>query len=482
VVNFNGRDNRMKNISNLDNTSDLQQVKIEWDESLLAKYNISGPRYTSYPTALEFSDDYKASDYLTCLQELPEEKSLSLYIHIPFCQNICYYCACNKIITKDKSRAEKYIENLIKEIRLISANIGSNKLRQIHWGGGTPTYLSVDQIRSIMEVIRESFEVPKDDSTEISIEIDPRAIAVEDIKYLAELGFNRMSMGVQDFDLIVQKAVNRVQSYELTRDMILEARRYGFKSINLDLIYGLPFQNKKTFAKTLKQVLEISPDRISVFNYAHLPHRFKPQRRISSEKLPSAVEKLSIFQYIIETLQDSGYLYIGMDHFAKPDDELAIAQKEGCLHRNFQGYTTHEEYELIGVGVSSIGSINGHYHQNVRDTDSYYDALNNDEIPSWRGIQVNQDDLLRKRVIFDLICHFKLDKDDIAQQFKVDFDQYFAQEIEMLAPFEEDGLVEITKQAITVSNKGRLLIRNICMVFDAYLNELQTLNSFSKVI
>jgi len=472
----------MKNTDSIDKISGLQQAKIEWNESLLAKYNISGPRYTSYPTALEFSDDYKSSDYLTCLQELPEDKSLSLYIHIPFCQNICYYCACNKIITKDKSRAEKYIENLIKEIRLVSANIGNNKLRQIHWGGGTPTYLSIEQITQIMQAIRDCFTVPNEDSTEISIEIDPRAIPIEDIKHLAELGFNRMSMGVQDFDVIVQKAVNRVQSFEMTRDMIVEARKYGFKSINLDLIYGLPFQTKQTFTKTLKQVMDISPDRISVFNYAHLPHRFKPQRRISSDKLPSAVEKLSIFQYITESLQENGYVYIGMDHFAKPDDELAIAQKEGCLHRNFQGYTTHEEYELIGVGVSSIGSINGHYHQNVRDTDSYYSALSKNEIPSWRGAKVNDDDLIRKRVIFDLICHFRLDMDKVAGDFSIDFAQYFSQELDMLLPFIEDELIEVSEHEIKVTNKGRLLIRNICMVFDAYLNELHTINSFSKVI
>jgi oxygen-independent coproporphyrinogen-3 oxidase len=460
----------------------MQQIKLEWDESLLAKYNISGPRYTSYPTALEFTEAYQSSDYLTCLNELPADKSLSLYIHIPFCQNICYYCACNKIITKHKSKAEQYVDNLIKEIRLVAAEVGDNKLRQIHWGGGTPTYLSIEQISAIMSAIRESFEVPDEDSTEISIEIDPRAIPLEDIKHLAELGFNRMSMGVQDFDSKVQKAVNRVQSFEMTKDMIDEARKYGFKSINLDLIYGLPFQTKQTFEQTLKLVMEISPDRVSVFNYAHLPHRFKPQRRISSEGLPSAVEKLSIFQYIIENLQENGYLYIGMDHFAKPDDELAIAQKEGCLHRNFQGYTTHEEYELIGVGVSSIGSINGHYHQNVRDVDSYYAVLDNNQLPSWRGVKVNDDDMLRKRVIFDLICHFELDMAKVDRDFAINFEQYFATELNMLIPFIDDGLVTIAGRKIEITNKGRLLIRNICMVFDAYLNELHTINSFSKVI
>ncbi|MEP1740287.1 MAG: oxygen-independent coproporphyrinogen III oxidase [Kangiellaceae bacterium] len=460
----------------------MEQVKLEWDEALLAKYNISGPRYTSYPTALEFTEDFSSKDYLGCLSSLSEDKSLSLYIHIPFCQNICYYCACNKIITKDRSKAEKYVDYLIKEIQMIAANLEGNKLRQIHWGGGTPTYLSIQQIAKIMAAIRESFDVPNDPSTEISIEIDPRALAIEDIKPLSNLGFNRMSMGVQDFNPIVQKAVNRIQSFEMTRDMIEEARKFGFKSINLDLIYGLPFQNKSTFQKTLEQVIEISPDRISVFNYAHLPHRFKSQRRIDGDKLPNPVEKLSIFQFIIEKLQDSGYLYIGMDHFAKPSDELAIAQKNGELHRNFQGYTTHEEYQLIGVGVSSIGSIDGHYHQNVRDVDSYYAALDNEHLPSWRGVSVNLDDLIRKAVIFELICHFELNIAKLEQTYAIDFNDYFKSEIGMLAPFVEDGLVEFSDEYIKVTSRGRLLIRNICMVFDAYLNELHVINSFSKVI
>lgn len=456
--------------------------KLEWDEQLLAKYNISGPRYTSYPTALEFNDDYTEKDYITCLKALPDNKSLSLYIHVPFCQNICYYCACNKIITKDKSRAEKYVSYLLQEISLVAENIGENALRQIHWGGGTPTYLSVQQISRIMAHIRECFEVPADETTEISIEIDPRALAIEDIKRLAALGFNRMSMGVQDFDLAVQKAVNRIQSFEMTRDMIEEARKYGFKSINLDLIYGLPLQTKQSFERTLEQVMQISPDRISVFNYAHLPHRFKPQRRIEDNKLPSAVEKMAIFQYIIENLQENGYLYIGMDHFAKPDDELAIAQRDGCLHRNFQGYTTHEEYELIGVGVSSIGSVNSQYHQNVRDIDSYYKALESHKLPIWRGVTVSKDDLLRKRVIFDLICHFELSIDSIENDYSIDFNSYFSNELEMLAPFVADGLVKITAHDIQVTSRGRLLIRNICMLFDAYMNELHMINSFSKVI
>ncbi len=460
----------------------MQQTKLEWDNSLLEKYNISGPRYTSYPTALEFTDSYKTKDYLTCLQSLSEEQSLSLYIHIPFCQNICYYCACNKIITKQKDKANEYVKNLIKEIKLVSTNIGKNKLRQIHWGGGTPTYLSIEQISQIMNAIRTSFDVPNDPSTEIAIEIDPRALEIDDIKRLAELGFNRMSMGVQDFDLRVQQAINRVQSFEMTKEMIEEARKYGFKSINLDLIYGLPLQNKQTFEKTLQQVLEIDPDRISVFNYAHLPHRFKPQRRINSKDLPTAEEKLSIFQYIIEFLQDRGYIYIGMDHFAKPNDELAIAQKENHLHRNFQGYTTHEEYQLIGVGVSSIGSINGHYHQNVRDIESYYEALNEDKIPSWRGVKVDKDDLIRRRVIFKLLCHFECNMKDIEEEFSIKFEDYFDSELEMLQVFIDDKLLKIADRKIKITNKGRLLLRNICMIFDSYLNELHKVNSFSKVI
>lgn len=460
----------------------MKPSRLEWDEEVLKKYNVSGPRYTSYPTALEFSDDYKLDDYVTCLESVSPEKSLSLYIHIPFCQNICYYCACNKVITKDYAKSDRYVTNLIKEIKLVGSKIKAKTLRQIHWGGGTPTFLTMEQITAIMNAIRESFVVPDEVSTEISIEVDPRALKIEDIKTLAALGFNRMSMGVQDFDINVQKSINRVQSFEMTRDMVVEARKYGFESINLDLIYGLPLQTKNTFEDTLEKVIEISPDRISVFNYAHLPHRFKPQRRINAAQLPAPSVKLEIFEYIVEKLQNDGYLYIGMDHFAKPDDELAVAQLNDCLHRNFQGYTTHEEYELIGVGVSSIGSLNGQYHQNVRDLEPYYEALDNDQLPSWRGVGTTFDDKVRKKVIFDLICHFETKKADVENKFDIVFDDYFAKELRLLADFMSDGLVKVSDESIQVTNKGRLLIRNICMMFDAYLNELQITTSYSKVI
>ncbi|PHS19183.1 MAG: oxygen-independent coproporphyrinogen III oxidase [Kangiella sp.] len=474
----------------IERTPKNRREKIELDSvelcpDILDKYNISGPRYTSYPTALEFNQDYTADDYSASLRELPDGKSLSLYIHIPFCQHICYYCACNKIITKHRSKSEQYVEYLIKEIELVAEkmpNRKQNPLRQIHWGGGTPTYLSIEQITQIMQQVRLCFYVPDEASTEISIEVDPRAIAIEDVKKLADLGFNRMSIGVQDFDDKVQKAVNRVQSFELTRDTLLEARLHGFKSINLDLIYGLPFQTPQTFNATIKKVIDISPDRISVFNYAHLPHRFKPQRRISGDDLPSASEKLAIFQAIIKQLQANGYLYIGMDHFAKPTDELAIAQQEGKLHRNFQGYTTHEEYDLIGIGVSSIGSIDGHYHQNLKVVESYYNAIDKNEIPTWRGTGVGNDDRVRKAVIFALICHFELDILSIELEFNIVFKQYFQTELVALEPFVDDELIAVNDEKIEVNSKGRLLIRNICMVFDAYMNELHLLNSFSKVI
>lgn len=460
----------------------MQSVKLEWDEELLKKYDISGPRYTSYPTALEFSEDYQVEDYITCLENLDERDSLSLYIHIPFCQNICYYCACNKIITKDRSKSERYVENLIKEINLVADHAHAKTLRQIHWGGGTPTYLTMQQITSIMAVIRKRFDVPEEDSTEISIEIDPRALAIEDVKTLAELGFNRLSMGVQDFDVKVQRAINRVQSYEMTRDMLLEARNYGFESINLDLIYGLPYQSLDSFQETLKKVVKISPDRISVFNYAHLPHRFKPQRRINDADLPKPVEKLAIFEYIVRVLQDNGYIYIGMDHFAKPNDELAIAQEKGELHRNFQGYTTRQEYQLIGVGVSSIGSLGNQYHQNVRDVNQYYQALAQEQLPSWRGVGMSTDDKIRKAVIFGLICHFEISKKAIEDEFGINFDLYFAKELSLLNQFKADQLLTVDKYSIKITPRGRLLIRNICMMFDAYLNELHVIQGFSKVI
>jgi len=458
------------------------EQKLKWEPALLQKYNISGPRYTSYPTALEFSEDYTEADYRQSLRMLEKDKSLSLYIHIPFCQNICYYCACNKIVTKDRSRAEKYIEYLLKEIDMVSSLLNGQKLRQIHWGGGTPTYLSMQQIDTIMRRIRERFDVPEEESTEISIEVDPRAVAIEDIGKLAQMGFNRMSFGVQDFDEKVQRSVNRIQPYEMTKNMVNEARRHGFKSINLDLIYGLPYQNRDSFRETLRKVITISPDRISVFNYAHLPHRFKPQRRIDGNLLPDPSEKLAIFGYIIDELTEAGYDYIGMDHFAKPDDELAIAQNNHCLHRNFQGYTTHEEYELIGVGVSSIGSLNGQYNQNVRDVESYYELIDQDKLPTWRGVGMTTDDRIRKSVIFELICHFRVRFADIEQKHNIQFKDYFKREFDLLTPFLKDRLIEMDDEEIRVTNRGRLLIRNICMTFDAYLNELAEIKGFSKVI
>ena len=460
---------------------------IRWEPELLQKYNVAGPRYTSYPTALAFNDDYDSQDYVRCLESVEDDKILSLYIHIPFCQNICYYCACNKVISKNKALAEPYVESLVKEIALVARRLKARKLGQLHWGGGTPTYLNMAQFSRIMEAVERHFDVlstAKGDelTTEISIEIDPRALAIEDISQLAKLGFNRLSLGVQDFDEAVQKSINRIQSFELTRDMTSAARTHGFESINFDLIYGLPLQSTSSFESTLEQVIEISPDRISVFNYAHLPHRFKPQRRINTADIPQPEEKLQIFEYIMERLQRAGYLYIGMDHFAKPDDELALAQVENRLHRNFQGYATHEEYQLIGLGVSAIGNLNNQYHQNVRDLESYYKALSQNELPTWRGMSMSFDDCVRKHVIFSLICHFEVTIAEVEAKFNINFNAYFERELLLLAPFTDDHLVVTSQNRISVTPRGRLLIRNICMAFDGYLNELSTVESYSKVI
>lgn len=460
----------------------MKTAEIPWDEDILSKYNVSGPRYTSYPTALEFSDDHKLSDYIRCLNLIPEENALSLYLHIPFCENICYYCACNKIITKDKHKLNKYVDYLIKEIRLIAKQTGSKTLRQIHWGGGTPTYLSMQQIASIMATIRECFEVHTEPPAEISIEVDPRSLPIEDVKKLAVLGFNRMSLGVQDFDEQVQRTINRVQSFEMVNELVIEARLQGFTSINLDLIYGLPYQTLDTIKATFDQVIKISPDRISIFNYAHLPSRFKAQGLINSLSMPGLVQKLKIFEYIINRLLNSDFISIGMDHFAKADDELAIAQKNNRLHRNFQGYTTHKEYDLIGVGVSSIGSIGNQYHQNVRDLKSYYSILDKDEIPSWRGINLTADDELRKAVIFELICHFKLSKKAFESAHDINFDHYFKKELTQLNEFIEDGLVKDSSEYLLITHQGRLLVRNICMVFDAYIKQKDELKNFSRII
>jgi len=456
---------------------------IIFDLDLIKRYDKSGPRYTSYPTAVQFHDGFGEAEYRAWAARSNESGNpLSLYFHIPFCDTVCYYCGCNKVVTKDRTRASPYLERLHKEIALQGALFDKSRtVDQLHWGGGTPTFISHEEMRELMRITGEHFTLRDDDSGEYSIEIDPREVKTDTIALLRELGFNRMSLGVQDFDERVQKAVNRIQSEASTMAALSAARSEGFKSISIDLIYGLPHQSVASFARTLDKILAISPDRLSVFNYAHLPELFKPQRRINEEDLPAPQEKLDILQNTIEKLTAAGYVYIGMDHFAKPDDELAVAQRSGTLYRNFQGYSTHADCDLVGMGSTSIGQVGDSYSQNLKELEAYYERIDAGSVPVFRGYELNADDKLRRAVITDLICHFDLEKAKVEQAYNIRFDEYFAAELTDLAGMEKDGLLTLSAERIQVADAGKLLIRNICMVFDRYLREKQN-QRFSKVI
>ena len=450
-----------------------------FDIDLINKYNRSGPRYTSYPTANNFSElslqDYQQQSVLSNQRKT----SISLYCHIPFCNTVCYYCGCNKFVTKDKSMAEPYIEALFKEVDMQSPLFDKGRLvEQMHFGGGTPTFLSGEQIIRLSNKLQQSFNFSTDG--EYSIEIDPRGIDKSLIESLAIARFNRISLGVQDFDLEVQKAINRVQSFEQTKAVIGMSRENGFKSISIDLIYGLPRQSEDTFKRTLERVQELRPERISLFNYAHLPELFKPQRRINIEELPSPSEKLDIFQHSLEYLIGLGYVYIGMDHFALPNDPLAIAQSEGNLYRNFQGYSTHSECDIIGLGLSSIGQVADSFSQNEKNLEKYYQALESGQLPIVKGLIINQDDKIRRELIMELICHFEVSISSLEQRYSINFKNYFANSLEKLDEMQNDGLVVLTNDSIKVMDKGKLLVRNICMIFDNYLKSSST--SFSKTI
>ena len=456
---------------------------IVFDTELIKKYDIAGPRYTSYPTAVQFTPDFTEHDYREqAALSNQSNRDLSLYFHLPFCDTICYYCACNKVITKDRSKADPYLQALHKEIAMQAELFDSSrKVNQLHWGGGTPTFINHQQMRELMQVTRKHFNLHDDDSGEYSIEIDPREVNRESIKLLREIGFNRMSLGVQDFNPAVQKAVNRIQSEEQTLSALSNAREYGFKSISTDLIYGLPLQTVDSFATTLQRIIEISPDRISLFNYAHMPELFKPQRRINEAEMPAAEIKLTILKESTEQLIDAGYVYIGMDHFAKPDDELSIAQQQGKLYRNFQGYATHADCDLIGLGITSIGTVHNSFSQNMKTLDEYQATINSGNLAIFRGVKIDQDDLIRRDVIMQLICHFYLSFPTIEAKHNIEFENYFSSELKNLDAMCEDGLVERNNQSIKVTDKGRLLIRNICMTFDRYHNT-QPQQRFSKAI
>ena len=456
---------------------------IRWDTDLIQRYDCAGPRYTSYPTAAQLHADTGSFELLQALRDSRKAaRPLSLYVHVPFCANICYYCACNKVITKDRGRAQPYLESLTREIRMLACHLGPDQVvEQLHFGGGTPTFLSHDELRGLMAEMRKSFTLLDDDSGDYSIEIDPREADWATMGLLRELGFNRVSLGVQDLDPDVQRAVNRLQTLEQTRTVLDAAHTLQFRSVNIDLIYGLPKQTPESFARTVAEIISLQPDRLSVFNYAHLPERFKPQRRINAEDLPSPGDKLLMLQNSIELLTAAGYCYIGMDHFALPDDELASAQEDGTLQRNFQGYTTHGHCDLIGLGVSSISQIGDLYCQNSTDINDYQATLDSGQLATARGLQCNADDRIRRAVIQQLICSFSLDFASIESQFNIDFRAYFSECWPALQQMAKDQLISLTAQGIQILSAGRLLTRSVCMLFDHYLTE-QSRQGFSRVI
>jgi oxygen-independent coproporphyrinogen-3 oxidase len=460
--------------------------RICFDAELIRRYDYAGPRYTSYPTAIQFHegfDETQYRDHALQTNRVPVPRPLSLYFHIPFCARLCFYCACNKVVTKNRAHAAPYLENLYQEIsRQADLFDDARPVDQLHWGGGTPTFLSHAQMEQLMTVTARYFNLHDDDTGEYSIEVDPREADAATIALLRSIGFNRISLGVQDLDPRVQQAVNRIQPEEQTRMVMDAARANGFKSVNMDLIYGLPFQTVDSFAHTLERVIATAPDRLSIFNYAHLPGLFKPQRRINEDDLPTAAEKLEILQQTIGQLTDAGYIYIGMDHFAKPDDELAVAQRERKLYRNFQGYSTHADCDLVAMGITSISSVGNSYSQNVKTLDEYQARIEAGALPVFRGVVLNDDDLLRRDIIRELICHFMMDISSIEEKHEISFRDYFSSELARLQQMQADELVDINERAIRVLPKGRLIIRNICMVFDRYLQGRQGEKSFSRVI
>ncbi|MDT8992265.1 oxygen-independent coproporphyrinogen III oxidase [Curvibacter sp. APW13] len=455
-------------------------------DELLRRYDISGPRYTSYPTADRFVEAFAAEEYAQALTQRRSGPAamalpLSLYVHIPFCESLCYYCACNKIITKHHDRATEYLRYLEREVELHVDRIGRGQtVSQLHFGGGSPTFLSDDELRTLMAMLRRNFHFIE--GGEYSIEVDPRTIDEKRLDTLAELGFNRLSFGVQDFDPAVQKAVHRIQPAEQVFSLVAAARAKGFASVNVDLIYGLPQQTPESFERTLAQVNQLRPDRIALYAYAHLPERFKPQRRINIVEIPSGASKISMLSRSLAAFLSAGYVYVGMDHFALPDDALAVAKRQGRLHRNFQGYSTQPDCDLIALGVSSIGRIGATYSQNAKTLDEYYDALNHGRFPVVRGLALTRDDVVRRAVIMALMCQGNVLFESIELAHLIDFKSYFAKELEDLKLLEEQGLVVVDAQGIQVTAQGWFFVRGVAMVFDKYLQSDRTRAKFSKII
>jgi oxygen-independent coproporphyrinogen-3 oxidase len=444
-----------------------------FDPDLIRRYDKAGPRYTSYPTAVQFADDIRAREFCaaaTVSNDGATAKPLSLYVHIPFCASPCFYCACTRVITRNPELADRYLQDLCLEIDRVSELFDSGRVvDQLHFGGGTPTFLSTAQLASIVTHLDRRFRLRHEPDREFAMEIDPRTVDEQRLKVLLGLGFNRLSLGVQDFDPTVQAAVNRIQSPAQTLRLIDVAKRAGLRSLNVDLIYGLPLQTPQTFARTLRVINEARPDRIAVYSYAHLPARFKAQRQIARHQLPSAANKLELFRLTVETLTAAGYVYIGMDHFALPDDELVRAQRDGSLQRNFQGYSTRAECDLIGLGMSSISRIGDTYSQNLRTLAGYHAAISAGDLATERGVRLTPDDRLRRQVIQSLMCELAVDFAAVERSHGVDFERYFSKELDSLIPLQADGLVARAGRSVRVTGRGQLLVRNIAMVFDAYL-------------
>jgi len=466
----------------IDASADAGQSAIT--PELLRQYDVSGPRYTSYPTADRFVEAFNEDAYQQALEQrlvggmaLP----LSIYVHIPFCESLCFYCACNKIVTKRHERGAEYLRYLSREIDLHVARLGSGQtITQLHLGGGSPTFLSDEELTELMSILRRSFVLAP--GGEYSIEVDPRTVDEKRLEHLAALGFNRLSFGVQDFDAEVQKAVHRVQPAEQVFSLVEAAHRLNFESVNVDLIYGLPKQTPESFARTLAQVAQLKPDRIALYAYAHLPDRFKPQRRISEAELPIAPAKISMLSGAISTFLSAGYVYVGMDHFALPTDALAVAKRQGRLHRNFQGYSTQPDCDLIGLGVSAIGRIGATYSQNAKTLEEYYDHLDQGRFPVVRGLALSRDDLVRRAVIMALMCQGRLQYESIELAFMIDFKSYFASELEALKNLEIAAMVQLDETGIQVTGSGWFFVRAVAMLFDKYLQIDRNRARFSKII
>ncbi|MCL7928452.1 oxygen-independent coproporphyrinogen III oxidase [Halomonas llamarensis] len=454
-----------------------------WDEELLRRYDKSGPRYTSYPTALSFHEQFGAKDFIAALERSNQtDRALSLYVHIPFCRKICFYCACNKIATKNTKLAEPYLSRLDREMLLTSRHLDtSRRVEQLHWGGGTPTFLTLDQMSDLIDRLDARFGLSSSPDRDYAIEIDPREADVFTLRHLQTLGFNRISLGVQDLNPMVQKAINRIQPRVLTETLMEEAHRLGFRSLNLDLIYGLPHQTQESFADTLRQVIELNPARLSIFNYAHMPQRFAPQRRIKDDDLPSAEEKLAILHTTIDMLTQAGYVHIGMDHFVRLDDNLAVAQREGTLQRNFQGYSSHAQCDLVGLGVSAISRVNDVYAQNPTDLDRYEQALDAGQLATVKGLRLSQDDLIRRDVIERLMCDMQIDFAAVSQRWNIDALRYFSDTLARLEGAERDGLVVHEGDILRATPIGRLLIRHLAMAFDVHLPG-DTTKRYSRIL